>query len=101
MLDVSLDIICISLIYKVNGMMVLVIYMVHGTIKLQALFFRDWLYAYYVHCFAHSSNSINKREEMQDYFQEPFYRTEPEVTLTSLVRIVQDLEECIEAMIFI
>jgi hypothetical protein len=69
--------------------------------KLEALFLRDCPYVYYVHCFAHSSNSINKREEMQDYFQEPFYRTEPEVTLTSLVRIVQDLEECIEAMTFI
>jgi len=69
--------------------------------KLEALFLRDCPYVYYVHCFAHSSNSINKQEEMQDYFQEPFYRTEPEVTLTSLVRIVQDLEECIEAMTFI
>jgi hypothetical protein len=46
-------------------------------------------------------NSVNKREEMQSYFHEFFYRTEIEITLTSLVRIVQDLEECIEIMTFI
>jgi hypothetical protein len=39
--------------------------------------------------------------QIQRYFHKFFYRIELEITLTSLVKIIQDLEECIKIMTFI